>query len=229
MAIKRPTGLLRNGEVSMGATANGSLISPIDSQNNDQIETTDSEQMDSAPSEADLNTLREQIAAAERQREYDDLKARLENIQGQGNDLEGAIQTPDAEKVLHTKRKSTPLIERIILRITQMLSPRPVVGNIIAIGLAMVALHFLRHEITLEGFGKYQNYIGIGLLIFGATQVVKSGTRSLFIPMVTMIAGAVISHTLPGGEHFLGYTAKFYQYVMITGIIGLGISVLTID
>lgn len=213
----------------MGATANGSLISPIDSQNNDQIETTDSEQMDSAPSEADLNTLREQIAAAERQREYDDLKARLENIQGQGNDLEGAIQTPDAEKVLHTKRKSTPLIERIILRITQMLSPRPVVGNIIAIGLAMVALHFLRHEITLEGFGKYQNYIGIGLLIFGATQVVKSGTRSLFIPMVTMIAGAVISHTLPGGEHFLGYTAKFYQYVMITGIIGLGISVLTID
>ena len=110
-----------------------------------------------------------------------------------------------------------------------MLSPRPVVGNIIAIGLAMVALHFLRHEITLEGFGKYQNYIGIGLLIFGATQVVKSGTRSLFIPMVTMIAGAVISHTLPGGEHFLGYTAKFYQYVMITGIIGLGVSVLTID
>ena len=176
--------------------------------------------------------MKAQLETAERQRQYDEIKSKLAAIQGQGNkpnEFEGAIQVPDTEKLMQTKRQSQHLIEKIIKRITHMLSPRPVIGNLVAIGLTFIALHFLRHEVTLAGFGKYQNYIVTGMLIFAALQVIKSSTRSLFIRVVTMIAGAIISHTLPHGEHFLSYTAKFYQYVMITGIIGLGISVLTID
>lgn len=221
----------------METTANGPLMRSTDtsgydfsSSKSDQSQYSNTTQ--SAPTEVELNDLKAQLEAAERQRQYDEIKSKLDAIKEQGsepNEFEGAMQIPDSEKVMQTKRQSQHLIEKIIKRVTHMLSPRPVVGNLIAIGLAFIALHFLRHEVTLAGFGKYQNYIGTGLLIFGAIQVLKSSTRSLFIPVVTMIAGAIISHTLPHGEHFLGYTAKFYQYVMITGIIGLGISVLTID
>ena len=221
----------------METTANGPLMTPADtsdyvfsSSKLDQSQHRNTAQ--SAPTEVELNDLKAQLEAAERQRQYDEIKSKLDAIQGQGsepNEFEGAMQIPDTEKVMQTKRQSQHLIEKIIKRVTHMLSPRPVVSNLIAIGLAFIALHFLRHEVTLAGFGKYQNYIGTGLLIFAALQVIKSSTRSLFIPVVTMIAGAIISHTLPHSEHFLGYTAKFYQYVMITGIIGLGISVLTID
>ena len=221
----------------METTANGPLMTSADTSDcdfstprSDQNTYNNATQL--APTESQLNDLKAQLEAAERQRQYDEIKSKLDAIQGQGseaNEFEGAIQIPDTEKVMQTKRQSQHLIEKIIKRVTHMLSPRPVVGNLIAIGLAFIALHFLRHEVTLAGFGKYQNYIGTGLLIFGAIQVIKSSTRSLFIPVITMIAGAIISHTLPHGEHFLGYTAQFYQYVMITGIIGLGISVLTID
>ena len=221
----------------MGASTSGPMMTSPDTSNCDfskpgldQHAYNNTAQI--APTEADLNELKSQLEAAERQRQYDEIKSKLDAIQGQSsepNEFEGAIQIPDTEKVMQTKRQSQHLIEKIIKRLTHMLSPRPVVGNLIAIGLAFIALHFLRHEVTLAGFGKYQNYIGTGLLIFGAIQVIKSSTRSLFVPVITMIAGAIISHTLPHGEHFLGYTAQFYQYVMITGIIGLGISVLTID
>ena len=221
----------------METTNNGSLVTSPDTSDCDFSsakldQSPHRNTTQSAPTDSQLNDLKAQLEAAERQRQYNEIKSKLDAIQGQGNELnefEGAMQIPDTEKVMQIKRQSQHLIERIIKRLTHMLSPRPVVGNLIAIGLAFIALHFLRHEVTLAGFGKYQNYIGTGLLIFGAIQVIKSSTRSLFIPVVTMIAGAIISHTLTHSEHFLGYTAQFYQYVMITGIIGLGISVLTID
>ncbi|ABS78554.1 hypothetical protein CbuD7D7780_11735 (plasmid) [Coxiella burnetii] len=88
---------------------------------------------------------------------------------------------------------------------------------------------FLNTEITLHHFDKYQHYIGVGLLIFGGIQIIKSSTRSLFIPLIATIAGAVISHTLPNGQMLFTYNATFYQSLMVTGIIGLGISVLNID
>lgn len=214
----------------METTSNKPLTTDFDFSGPDHYSSNNINQ--TAPTEAELNALKAQLEAAKRQQQYDEIKSKLDAIKEQGNEpneFEGAMQIPDSEKVMQTKRQSQHLVEKIIKRLTHMLSPRPVVGNLIAIGLAFIALHFLRHEVTLAGFGKYQDYIGTGLLIFAALQVIKSSTRSLFIPVVTMITGAIISHTLPHGEHFLGYTSKFYQYVMITGIIGLGISALTID
>ena len=217
----------------MEATANGPLMASTHNEIEDIKSDLKFTTTNTAPTEAELAELKSQLEAAERQRQYDEIKSKLDEIKGQdgqqSNELEGAIQELDTERVMQSKRNTLHLVEMIIKRFTRMLSPRPVVGNLIAIGLTFVALHFLRHEVTLAGFGKYQDYIGTGLLIFGAIQVLKSSMRSLFIPVVAMIAGAIISHTLPHGEHFLGYSAQFYQHMMIAGIIGLGISVLTID
>jgi hypothetical protein len=71
--------------------------------------------------------------------------------------------------------------------------------------------------------------IGIGLLLFGGVQIVKSATRSIMLPLVATIAGAVLSHSLPAGQTVLTYGANFYQYLMIVGIVGLGMSALMID
>jgi hypothetical protein len=91
----------------------------------------------------------------------------------------------------------------------------------------VATLTFLNSELTLAHGQQYQHYIGIGLLTFAAIQVIKSGTRSLLIPMLATILGAVISR-LTSSETLLTYSASFYQYLMVVGIIGLGISVLTI-
>ena len=71
--------------------------------------------------------------------------------------------------------------------------------------------------------------MGIGLLLFAAVQVIKSGTRSLFLPLLAMVVGAIVSHTLGDGETLFSYGSDFYQYMMITGVIGAGLSVLIIE
>jgi len=67
------------------------------------------------------------------------------------------------------------------------------------------------------------------LLAFAGLKVIKSATRSLLLPLVATALGAIVSHTLGHHHTLFGYGATFYQYVMIVGIIGLGISVLSID
>jgi hypothetical protein len=145
------------------------------------------------------------------------------------NEFEGVMQIPDTDKILHTKRKSTHFMEIFISRLTRMLSPRPIIGNLIAIGLAIFALAFLHSELTLHHFGKYQHYIGVGLLVFAGLQIIKSSTRSLLLPLLATVAGAIISHSLPNGQTLFTYGATFYQYVMIAGLIAVGFSVLNID
>jgi hypothetical protein len=64
------------------------------------------------------------------------------------------------------------------------------------------------------------------LLISAAIQILKSSTLSLFVSMITMITGAIISHTCTHDKHFLGYTERFYYFVMISATMCLGISML---
>jgi len=189
--------------------------------------------INSTPSEHEIESLKEKLQEAKRKKEYEMLKSEITQITNEAvntpHEFEGAIQIPDTEKVLHTKRKFKNLTELAITRLGKMLSPRPIIGNLIAIGLAFFALIFLQKEILLKEFGQYQHYIGTGLLLFAALQIVKSSTRSLFLPTLATIVGAIISHSLHHHETFLTYNTNFYQYVMITGIIGIGISVFTID
>lgn len=64
------------------------------------------------------------------------------------------------------------------------------------------------------------------LLISAAIQIPKSSTLSLFVSMITMITGAIISHTFPHGEHFLGCAQTSYHFAMISATMCLGISML---
>ena len=164
---------------------------------------------------------------------YEEIKQDLAeanaNAVHQPTEFEGAIQVPDTARVLQTKRKKQTFIEALLSRIARMCAARPVIGNMIGIGIAFGAIAFLQNQANLHGFAKYQHYIGIGLLIFAGIQVIKSGTRSLLLPLVATVGGAIISHSLGHHQTLFSYGATFYQYVMITGIIGLGISVLNID
>lgn len=188
---------------------------------------------DASPSLQEIEKIKEQLAALRRQQEYANLKKELAEVTAQAvntpNEFEGAMQLPDSEKVLQTKRSTKQFSEILLARVIKMLSIRPIIGNIIALGIAAFALIFLNTELTLSHGQQYQHYIGIGLLTFAAIQIIKSSTRSLLIPILATILGAVISHSLASSETLLTYSANFYQYLMITGIIGLGISVLTID
>jgi multisubunit Na+/H+ antiporter MnhG subunit len=109
-----------------------------------------------------------------------------------------------------------------------MLSPKPVIGSLIALGLAIFALVLMQDDITLHNFGTYKNYISIGILVFAGLHVIRSSMRSLFVPLLITIAGAVISHFLANGETLFSYHAAIYQYVMIAGIFGICISMFNI-
>jgi hypothetical protein len=189
--------------------------------------------INSNPTDTDINNLKSQLDDAKRQYEYEKLKDQLADITLKSvntpNEFEGGMQVPDTDKVLHTKRQSTHLMEMIISRITKMLSPRPIIGNIIAIGVAIFALVFLQTEVTLHHFGQYQHYMGVGLLIFAGLQIIKSSSRSLLLPLLATVSGAVISHSLAPDQTLFTYGATFYQYMMIAGIIASGFSVLNVD
>jgi hypothetical protein len=187
----------------------------------------------SIPNEQDLQSIRSNLDEAKRLQEYKKLKAELsevlkDTLHAQAGD-EDAMQAFDTEKLLHTKRKSPVFIEQILSRLRNMFSPKPIMGNIIALGLVIFSKAMLNNQLILQGFGKYQQYIGIGLLTVGALQIIKSGARSLLLPVGAIFIGAIVSHQLAEGQTLFTYGADFYQYLMIAGIVGVGVSVLTIS
>lgn len=185
------------------------------------------------PTEKDIKNLEKKLDEAKRIQEHENLKADIASITDQivntPNEFQGAIQVPDTERVLKTKRKLKNFTELMISRFTRMLSARPIIGNLIAIGLGVVALTLMKTEIILQHFDKWQHYLGIGVLIVMGWQVIKSASRSILIPLVAAIAGAIISNSLPHGQTFLTYGVTFYQYMMVAGLCGIVISIFTID
>ncbi len=79
------------------------------------------------------------------------------------------------------------------------------------------------------GFGEYQHYVGMGILVAGAYQIVKSGSRSLFLPIVAAAIGGILSQSLGHGHTFLTFDSTFYTYVMAAGILGLGNAMIHIE
>ena len=139
------------------------------------------------------------------------------------------MESVDDVRALHSKGRLKTAIELILERLQAMFAITPIIGNIIGLGLAMFALYYIRHEIDLAGFGHYRNYFGIGIEIFGALQVIKSGTRSLTLPLVALVGGSIIAHSIPHGQMVMGFGRDFYEQLMIVGIVGIGASVLTIS
>ena len=180
-----------------------------------------------------IESIKAQLETLKRKNELSKLKEELaeaSQIANQTpNEFEGSMQIPDTDKVLKTKRKTTSFFDIVFERVRAMLAVRPIVGNIIAIGLAFFAMYYIYNEIQGTVLAKYQGYMGTGMCVFAALQVVKSSTRSILLPILAVMIGSSISHTLGNGTHLLGHGVTFYQYMMGVGIVGIGISVLSID
>ncbi len=185
------------------------------------------------PTEQELYELKEQIKEAKQKAEYGRLKQELQDITYKAvhtpTEFDGAMQIPDTDKVLKAKRNKYHFFDLFIERIKNMFSFRPIIGNVIALLLSMVALYYIFHEVDMAGFGKYRSYFAIGIQIFAAIQIIKSATRSLLLPILAMIVGGSIAHSIGAHELLLHFDKAFYEHLMITGIIGLGVAILTID
>lgn len=185
------------------------------------------------PTEQDLSLLKSQIEDAKRKAEYDRLKQDLHDITYKAantpTEFDGAMQLPDTDKVLKTKRRNYHFFDLLFGRIRGMFSLRPIIGNIIALLIAGIALFYIFNEIDMAGFGKYQSYFAIGIQIFAAIQIIKSATRGLLLPFLALIVGGTIAHSLGADQTLLHFNKTFYEHLMITGIIGLGVAVLSID
>lgn len=181
----------------------------------------------------DIQALKDKIAEAKRQHEHERLKQELHDITYKAahtpTEFDGAMQIPDTDKVLKTKRKHKHFIEMFLERIKGMFSVRPILGNIIALLLSGIALFYIFKEVNLAGFAKYQWYFAIGIQIFAAIQIIKSGTRALLLPVLALVLGGLAAHSLSGNQTLFHFNQLFYQHLMIVGIIGLGVSILSID
>ncbi len=71
--------------------------------------------------------------------------------------------------------------------------------------------------------------MGTGIYIFLALQLLKSSTRSILLSILALIVGSSIAHVLKERKLLLDHAATFYQYIMGARIIGVGLSVLSID
>lgn len=185
------------------------------------------------PNESEIDKLKSQIAEARRLIEYAELKKELQNIHAsqidQNQNFQGAMQSSDEHKVLKTQNGFVSFFEMIMNRTCKMLSPRPVIGSISALLIGMLCLAILYDRAHALGLGQYQHYLGMGILIAGGYQIIKSGSRSLFLPVVAAMTGFVLSASIPHGETLLTFDSSFYKYVMIAGIIGLANSMLHIE
>ena len=179
----------------------------------------------SVPSEIDLDILKKQVEEVKRANEYAELKKELQNMQqlqvDQSKMTHGAIQSVDEHQLLKTKRTGSSVFEKVFIRIGEMASPASVTGSISAIVIGIVCLTILYYKADALGLKEYQHFLGFGILIAGAWQIVKSGSRSLFLPIIAVIVGFAASSNLNHGYTFLSFSKDFYNMLTLVGIAGL--------
>ncbi len=100
-----------------------------------------------------------------------------------------------------------------------------------AIMISLVGMHYIWNVVQLKGFAQYRGYFSITMQIFAAIQVIKSASRSILLPGLCLIFGSAGAHQLitSGHSHLLGADHTFYEGMVITGILGFAVAVLTID
>jgi hypothetical protein len=181
----------------------------------------------------EIDDLKEQINAHKKAQEYAKLKQDLFDITYKaGNELtefDGGMKEVDTTKSLKTKRNTSSFYELIIARAIKMSSIRPIAGNIVALGLAVIGLVFLFHYLNNPEIKTLKTYLAYFIELAGAIQILKSASRSILLPLLATIIGAAISNQLTGHHQFLSQSGVFYQAMMVTGLIGIAISVFSID
>jgi len=110
-----------------------------------------------------------------------------------------------------------------------MCSLRSVVGNIIGIGLSLISiisLHYYLGQKELQPFVMIVTYImeaSIGI------QVIKSASRSIILPVFTMIFMVTFLASLKENQSWLHHPILFFQIALVVGIISVAVSVFSID
>jgi len=187
--------------------------------------------------EREISEMKEKIADQKRVTEYNKLKTDLADISYRSantpNEFDSAMQSPDTDRVLQSRKGKDNFINLFIARVQHMCSPRPAVGNFIALGIILAVIFLLRSGVVTHigsyDVSKYLPYLGYGALIAGALQIIKSATRTLLIPLLALVIGGLITVSMGQNDIVMTFGNEIYQGMFICGIIGLIIASFSID
>ena len=186
-----------------------------------------------AVNDNDINELKLKIDAQRKVHEYAKLKKDLFDITYQAShtltEFDGGMQQIDTEQSLKTKRTTSSFYDLLISRTIKMCNVRPIVGNVIGIVLSIIGLVFLLNFLNNPELKTLKIYLAYFIEIAAAVQVLKSASRSIVLLLVATIMGSIVSNQLTGHQLFLNQPSLFFQAMMITGLIGISISVFSID
>lgn len=130
---------------------------------------------------------------------------------------------------LKPNRVRHSFVDKLIRQVFYLLSPSAVTNNLIAMAIAVFALYLLHTGIVFKDSQHLVHYLTIGILIAACIQLIHASKRNLLLPVLFIAVGFYFSHTLGHGQSFLTYDAQFYQYMMLAGIFGIGISVMNLQ
>lgn len=145
------------------------------------------------------------------------------------NEFDGDMKQADLDQVLSNKNKKQTFSDIFISRFMKMCSIRPITGNLIAITLAIIALCSLNVFLNNPELKTLKLGLGYFIEFAAGIQILKSASRSLLLPIIATIVGAIVANQLTGHQVFLQHPADFYEVLMITGLIGIAISIFSID
>lgn len=183
--------------------------------------------------EQDINELRDKLNQSKKNQEYLKLKKDLFDMTFHANhtltEYDGGMKQVDTERVLSSTNQKKSLSDIFIARFIKMCSIRPVIGNLIAVTLALVSVFSLHGFLHNPDMGSMKIWISYFIEIAAGVQILKSASRSLILPVTATLTGAIVSNQLTGHQLFLQHSIEFYQIVLITGLIGVAVSVFSID
>lgn len=145
------------------------------------------------------------------------------------NEYSSSMQYPDTYQVLKTKRKDKTFFDLLYARLIHMLSPRPIIGNFIALGLAAIAIFFVTNKVDIKFVHEHSHMFINGILFAAAFNIIKSASRSILLPLAAMIGGYFISSSLGNHELLWTFSKTFYEAVMMVGVLGAMIAIFNID
>jgi hypothetical protein len=111
---------------------------------------------------------------------------------------------------------------KLINVVRVMVAVEPVIINMIAMGLGFAILLLLNHSGLFPKLGIYQFYFKYLVCALITIQMIRSSTKSLFIPfLILAVAGiAYLAPTINPNLHFL--KLEIIQQLMLLGVIGIG-------
>jgi len=121
------------------------------------------------------------------------------------------------------------LINDFVYRIKHMTSIEPIIGNMIAIGLAVGILALLGHpSLFPKWLTKYHIYLTYAIYFGMSIQLLKSANQSILLPLLALaIAGIGFwAMNLEPKMQLVGVTTL--QLVMLLGVLGMAISIIKI-